>query len=485
MNGCWKYCYGHEERLAQDIADIVHISGLHGVDFNVEEQPDHELFSFLETLTIETHQALASKNPRRKWILSHSPLAHFMDIINDSAEKVYFQALDYTTLLQRLDEKGYLSFVFVQYYNSWPVASTKNNALFESFVGHTARLQRIFHPSKLVLGMCTGGCQETSLVRDNEAAVVWHNHRYYSGDLSFAGVGIWAMTNPGTEAVVDGLVSAFRDPLPILPIVAPVDPAANTAAVQGLATSDTALLILVIFLAIGLLAFVLIFSSETTSLTWDMHNQEKTIGQKLPGSIAVFIPLCSESTDEVMRTCSNFKESTLSNSFLRDEVKLFFIVDNDRSCDGAKAILQAATSVDLETEQSQLSTPYRSGMIHGIFFKMFFKGETRQRKGKRHSALLFANLVKDDENNGNIEKAWMALCLDGDVVTFPNSIEQLIIHILQDDSIIVTCGSIFPAVGQKSLASRVQAAEYFFQTRGEFFGGKGIIIRNIRHYFLQ
>ena len=87
------------------------------------------------------------------------------------------------------------------------------------------------------------------------------------------------------------------------------------------------------------------------------------------------------------------------------------------------------------------------------------------KKGKRFSAVLFAEVVKEDTKQELIQSPWATLCLDADVVTLPNSIEHLLVQMQHDDKIAVTCGNIFPCSGQRGLVIRVQAIEYFLQNR--------------------
>ena len=179
-NGCWKYCYGKEDKLAEDIADYVYNNRLDGVDFNVEEDLSPMLLQFIETLVIKTHYALNTRSSIKKWMLSHAPMAHHCDLNVETAEHEFFHGLDYIPLFQRLIYAGHLSFVFVQYYNSWPVASSQKNQMFESLLGHFNRLERSIGADKIVVGMCSGGCQPASVVENGDAAAIIHRLQYYS-----------------------------------------------------------------------------------------------------------------------------------------------------------------------------------------------------------------------------------------------------------------------------------------------------------------
>lgn len=469
MNSCWKYCYGKEDKLAQDIADYVYNNGLDGVDFNVEEDLSPMLLRFIETLVIKTHHALNTRNSMKKWMLSHAPMAHHCDLNVETAERDFFHGLDYIPLFQRLIDAGHLSFIFVQYYNSWPVASLQKNQLFESFVGHFNRLERSFGADKIVVGLCSGGCQPASIAENGDAAAIMHRLQYYSSRTAYGptigGFGFWKITNPETAVVVRHVFERFR----------------QQDVVESKTTSEVELpvsaITIVILIAVSVFVLVTLFSRESSSIasTWNIHNQERIISKELPGSLPVFIPMYNESIEEVEKTCANFRQDTISNIFVRKELMLYFIVDNDQRCDAVKTVLQIAGKNviidDLEEELPlQLNIPYYAGKIHGIPFKMFLKGAKSSRshikKGKRFSALLFVELVKNDADTNFLEKnPWAALCLDADVVTLPCSIEHLVVQMQCDEKITATCGNISPSVNQRGLAVRVQAAEYFFQNR--------------------
>jgi chitinase len=52
MNGCWEFCYGKEDKLAQEIADYVSSRGLDGVDFNIEDHPSPITCTIISTCTV-------------------------------------------------------------------------------------------------------------------------------------------------------------------------------------------------------------------------------------------------------------------------------------------------------------------------------------------------------------------------------------------------------------------------------------------------
>lgn len=229
---------------------------------------------------------------------------------------------------------------------------------------------------------------------------------------------------------------------------------------------------IVILSIVGVFIILMFFAHEGSSVvaTWDVTKQEKVISSELPGYLPVFIPMYNESTEEVERTCNNFRKETVANSFVRDELMVYFVVDNTRDCEAVQAVLNIAGE-ELDPDEDlpmQLGVPYHAGKLFGVPFKMFFKTESTNPdviKGKRFSALLFSDLVRDDGESGNLRKAWATICLDADVVTFPYSIEHLVVQLLQNPNITVTCGNILPSVDQNSMASRIQSAEYFLQNR--------------------
>ena len=111
-----------------------------------------------------------------------------------------------------------------------------------------------------------------------------------------------------------------------------------------------------------------------------------------------------------------------------------------------------------------------SGKIYGIPFKMLLKTESTTGpdviRRRCFGALLFTNLVNDDvESFGLIKKPWATLNLDVGVSAQPGSIETLIVQMLQNSKIGMTCGNIRPSMNQKSLVARVQAAEYIVHNR--------------------
>ena len=227
--------------------------------------------------------------------------------------------------------------------------------------------------------------------------------------------------------------------------------------------------------AVGVFIVIMLIFNESSSITstWDVSRRKKVISHELPGSIPVFIPMYNESEVVVERTCNNFTKETIDNPFLRDELMVYFIVDNMRDCEAVKTVLKIAEETveeAVENLPTQLDVPYYTGRLHGVPFKMYLKSESesesnRVKQGKRFSALLFADLVKDDVMNGYLKMPWSTLCLDADVVTFPYSIESLVVQMLQKPNIGVTCGNLAPSLEQKSIASRVQAAEYFIHNR--------------------
>lgn len=459
MNGCWEFCYGKEDKLAESISGYVYDNELAGFDLNIEESPSTMMFQFVETLVKKTHRALTLKNSNKRWIISFSPIAHHMDISINTAESDYFKGLDYTSLFQRLNEEGYLSFIFVQYYNSWPVAAIQKNEYIEGFIGHIKRLQEIFGSKKLVLGMCTGICYN-GLVEDADAVSVLRQIDYYSENYGSVGVGLWKITEQGAIAIVQHLFEHFHD------IVA----VPFNKQQQRVTFSVSSILVLVIVLVI---VFVMIFLNQGSSSTstWDSIAQERIINSELPGSLPVFIPMYNESKAEVEKTCANFREDTIANLFIRNELMLYFVVDNTHNCNAVKTVLQIAgleIKDSIEEYPLQLDVPYCAGNLYGVPFKIFFKGDCKNpdiKKGKRFSAVLFAELVEDDKAKVCLKPPWAALCLDADVVTFPYSIEYLVLQLQKDEKITMTCGNILPSIDQTSVAARVQAAEYFLQNQ--------------------
>lgn len=207
MGGCWKYCFGKEAMLAYKIAEYVDDNGLDGVDFNIEDPPSSDLFQFIETLVKKTHTALSAKREEKKWLMTHSPLSQYLDRILDTGDSERFHGLSYNSVYQSLNEQGYLSFIFAQYYNSWPIASiASKNQFYESFVGHTKRMQDIYGFNKIVVGMCSGGCQRPSIVEGNEVTeILDYLKRPFDNNIGAAGVGFWKVTADETSRIVNKL----------------------------------------------------------------------------------------------------------------------------------------------------------------------------------------------------------------------------------------------------------------------------------------
>lgn len=294
-------------------------------------------------------------------------------------------------------------------------------------------------------------------------------------DEEFIATGLHKMASEGTSVTVQRLEDRFKDD-DLSNAIQETDTEETGTQEQELekVLTNTTLSVttIVVVVMLGLFIILMFFSHEGSSIaaTWDVSTQQKVIGAELPGFLPVFIPMYNESTEEVERTCSNFSPETVANDFVRAELIVYFIVDNTRDCEAVKAVLSIA-EIDLDPNEElpqQLGVPFVVGKLHGIPFKMFFKSESNNPeviKGKRFSALLFSDLVKNDGEKADLKKPWATICLDADVVTFPYSIENLVLQMLQDENITVTCGNILPSIDQTSLASRVQAAEYFLQNR--------------------
>jgi len=80
MNPCWKYCLSNTDKMAEEVVDLVVDLGLDGVDINIEVRPSPLYSSFILNLTRSVFSALHNQDPSKKWIISHSPIAHHLGL---------------------------------------------------------------------------------------------------------------------------------------------------------------------------------------------------------------------------------------------------------------------------------------------------------------------------------------------------------------------------------------------------------------------
>eukprot|EP00588_Corethron_pennatum_P012343 CAMPEP_0194270586 /NCGR_PEP_ID=MMETSP0169-20130528/4547_1 /TAXON_ID=218684 /ORGANISM="Corethron pennatum, Strain L29A3" /LENGTH=1608 /DNA_ID=CAMNT_0039012683 /DNA_START=49 /DNA_END=4875 /DNA_ORIENTATION=- len=451
MNPCYKLCMSVERvhHLASQLAGLVSDMHLDGVDFNIEIPPEPTSIKFVEDLVMATYLALKAKNNIKKWVLSHAPIAHQLDHggiwLNE-----YYNINDYLGLFSKLHKAGLLSFIFIQYYNTFPAVITKDNPLgTEALIGHATRLRRSLPAEKLVLGVCSvPGCG-AYMIKGGDTRAMWQKMQ----DLyqnPFGGLGLWALSRETTANFLDDFV-------------------ANTYSTSTSSqTSNINSLLLVIVLAVSTLIITAsIFAPDKTVIegVWSVKEQKDVISSPLPGLITVFIPAYKESESEMRTTMANLKQCNISNVHIRSALRVYFIVDNTRDSVPVQTLLSVC-DIDCQQSEVERGTPVLSGTCYGIKVKIVLKGETSAWPGgKRHSAVLFTKLVNDDYHRDVTAKPWAALCLDSDVITYPHSIERLIVDLLLNPHCAITCGNMVPSKSNMSLAVHLQKAEYHLQNR--------------------
>ena len=451
MNPCWELCMSAEniQHVAVQLAGLVAGAHLDGIDFNIEIPPEPTSLKFVKNLVTATHSALLTKSNKKKWVLSHATIAHQLDHGGIWSRELY-KTHDYLHLFMTLHKAGFLSFVFIQYYNTFPAAIINNNALgVEALVGQAFHLRRSLPAEKLILGVCSGhGCGEYN-VEGSEASVIWHQIQSLSQN-AFYGLGLWWASRETSSEFLDQF----------------------DAALETMPTQDESSVVIMIYLLIigGVLLLLLVASILTadktiTEVAYSMQDQNDVISSPLPGFIPVFIPVYKESVLEIRKTMANFKECNVANVYVRSALRIYFIVDNTRASEVVQTLLEVCVLDGLELED-EFQTPVLCGTCYGVKCKIVLKGETQAwPQGKRHSSVLFTKIVKNDELSGDINP-WAALCLDSDVLAYPRSIERLVIDLMLDPNCAVTCGNMLPsAVKESSLCFHLQRAEYHVQNR--------------------
>jgi len=455
MNPCYKLCMSVERvhHLATQLAGLVSDAHLDGVDFNIEIPAEPTSLKFVEDLVMATHLALKAKNNNKKWVLSHAPIAHQLD--HGGIWSKHYKINDYLGLFTKLHKAGLLSFIFIQYYNTFPAVLAKDNPLgMEALIGHAIRLRRSLPAEKLVLGVCSAPGCGAYLIKGGETRAVWQKMQ----DLyenPFGGLGLWALSRETTANFLDNFgANTYSTSTCLIP--------------EATQTSNINSHLLVIVLAvITLIILASIFTPDKTVIeaVWSVKEQKDVISSPLPGLISVFIPAYKESESEMRTTMANFKECNIANVHIRSALRVYFIVDNTWDSVPVQTLLSVC-DLDREQSQEEQRTPVLSGYCYGIKVKIVLKGETSAwQGGKRHSAVLFTKLVNDDYNRDVTAKPWAALCLDSDVVTYPHSIERLIVDLLLNPECAITCGNMVPSKNNMSLAVHLQKAEYHLQNR--------------------
>ena len=226
-NNCWDYCFGHEDRLSTDLANMIDAQNLDGIDIDYEYCYDvagnqagrcgqrSSLYSdekaqlFLNSMTsllrtkLDALQASNGYN-RGRYEVTHAPMD--TDLLSDSK---YFEILH--------ERRADLDFLMPQFYNGYTRAGIDG---FDGTGAGSMRASTIYsslandmfdnEPNKVVFGHCISDCSGTgSNVNANQAVTIQQEIKEFNnGEFGCnGGAFFWVATHDVGGGWSDAVVS--------------------------------------------------------------------------------------------------------------------------------------------------------------------------------------------------------------------------------------------------------------------------------------
>eukprot|EP00566_Odontella_aurita_P013457 CAMPEP_0113588442 /NCGR_PEP_ID=MMETSP0015_2-20120614/35514_1 /TAXON_ID=2838 /ORGANISM="Odontella" /LENGTH=451 /DNA_ID=CAMNT_0000494309 /DNA_START=286 /DNA_END=1641 /DNA_ORIENTATION=- /assembly_acc=CAM_ASM_000160 len=181
MADCWEHCFGREDSVVDQLANIVADQGFDGVDIDYEYHFTPAARKFLGGITSGLRRSLPSEA-----LLTHAPMD--FDLWDDSLP--YYQILK--------NNAGSLSYLMVQYYNG-PARPSQNLSPALANYGNIAEGIFSGDATKVVFGFCISACSVTgSNIGGAEAAEIMTELR--SVHPENGGAFFWVSNDDGPDA---------------------------------------------------------------------------------------------------------------------------------------------------------------------------------------------------------------------------------------------------------------------------------------------
>ena len=399
MNACWESCFAQgPEALATQLVELVLSLGVHGLDVNYESVLHARSVGFLVALSKSVVRQLA---PHGAHLLTHAPLAHQLErtapLGSQPPDAMMYEyssdnasTLVYTDILSQISAD--LSYVIVQWYNSYPTPLTA----WDTWLGQMINLrQHAGLHRKVLFGMCSQSCSVFN-VNASIAARLLADAIAWEGDM-IAGAAVWeASSDDGSlSSQIASTLNGYTRQLP---------PDLSTG-IDCLREWSTWLLALA-FGAVGALfvVFTIYLRMPPASVSLALSAAE------IPGRICCFVPCCREAKDEIKNTVSCFNTESVPNAAIRQMMTVYFVVDNTPASATCQAIL-AWIDEPKEEWSAEFNCSHFDGRLFGdIPCHLYAKGSTEGKptllaRGKRYSHLLFADIVHSQS------RKWWGTCL--------------------------------------------------------------------------
>jgi hypothetical protein len=250
-------------------------------------------------------------------------------------------------------------------------------------------------PQKVVIGYCLKDCNHynepdawdaISQLRDSEAYA-----------LSIAGVAVWESSDDTADGWGMGVFAYLAGQMrTLMKHGGSFETEVETVA----AASQTLLTIVLTVTSVCLLAFSCMRPLQQAP------DSAARLPARIPGRICVFLPCCREGEHEIANTCACFDHVHTPTVQTREQLELFFVVDNTPDSDTVRFIKSHISNQKETYDLDFLCTKF-TGMLHGIPCHLFIKGGQKSTlvRGKRYSQILFSDAVHRQR-----EDWWAVLC---------------------------------------------------------------------------
>ena len=402
MNACWESCFAEgPEALATQLVELVVSLGVDGLDVNYESVLHERSVGFLVALSKSVVRQLA---PHGAHLLTHAPLAHQLErtapLGSQPPDAMMYEyssgnasTLVYTDILSQINTE--LSYVIVQWYNSYPTPLTA----WDTWLGQMSNLRThagLDLQQKVLFGMCSQSCSVFN-VNASIAARLLADAIAWEGDM-IAGAAVWeASSDDGSLSYqIASTINGYTRQLP---------PESDLSTGTDCLGEWSTWLLALAFGAVGALSVVVtIYLRMPASVSLALSAAE------IPGRICCFVPCCREAKDEIKNTVSCFNTESVPNTALRQMMTVYFVVDNTPTSATCQAIL-AWIDEPKEEWSAEFNCSHYEGRLFGdVPCHLYAKGSAEGKltllaRGKRYSHLLFADIVHSQS------RKWWGACL--------------------------------------------------------------------------